>query len=98
MVASDELPRKPLCEIVTDADGSRTYIVGRSPINTKVTSQAVTVWWNRNGPLKIAGRKYYDEVVFLRQQETDERADVITLTLAQCYEMLDAISRAIESR
>lgn len=52
---------------------------------------AIDVWWSRD-----ANRA--DETVIVRQ-EYDERitADVLELTLAQAYDLIEALTKAIES-
>ena len=96
---ASELPRRPLVEILTDPDGSKHYVISRDAITAKLYGSQIDVWWNRGHKKIIGGRTYRDEVLVLRQQDPDnDKADVICLTLAQCYQLLDAVSRAIVSR
>lgn len=50
----------------------------------------IDVWWDRDAI------KRDDELLLLRQVNGDKRADVITLTMGQAYDLLHAVGSAIK--
>lgn len=49
----------------------------------------ISVWWDRDHTRKA------DETLILRQENSADRSDVITLTLAQAYDLLHAVGLAV---
>jgi hypothetical protein len=59
-------------------------------------SAPVTLWWSRKTVL-VRGQKQRSELLVIRQDSgLTDRADLITLTLGQTYDLLEALNRAIE--
>lgn len=84
--------RQSRCVIHRDPEGSEHYVVEREG---KVPS--IDAWWNRGPRHKLNGRTVLEEHICIRQDsgETND-ADVIVITHGQAYDLIDALTRAIE--
>jgi 4-hydroxy-3-methylbut-2-enyl diphosphate reductase IspH len=55
----------------------------------------VTAWWSRGKRVRLAGKTEHPEYLCIRQA-SDERADVILLSPGQVYDLIDALTHAVE--
>lgn len=83
------------CRVIRDEHGN----LYRIPAQTKVKTPggqwlpgapSVDVWWDRD-----VGPRRNNEHLLIRQENGGNRADVITLTLAQAYDLMHALGCAI---
>lgn len=75
----------PLCKINRDKDGT-VFEIDRDGIGEKVE-----LWWDRS----TKG----NEMLFVRQENVGmQMADVVALSLAQVYALIDATNRAVMDR
>lgn len=74
----------PLCKISTEAGSTYFEIAREDP------APDINVWWDR-----VRGDQ---EVLLIRQEAAPgaDMADVVMLTHAQAYALLDALNRALE--
>jgi hypothetical protein len=56
----------------------------------------VTIWWSRGARKRVNGRTEMPEYLCMKQENGDDRADVILLTPGQVYDALDAFTKATE--
>jgi hypothetical protein len=105
MDAEREPPRwnKPRCKVLVDHQGSHHYVVEREKVpNSPHSRSQIDVWWNRaqRRPMIVTnfGKvSNIEETLILRQENTDGRpADVIICSHGQAYDLIDAITRAVE--
>lgn len=80
------------CKVIRDEHGALYRVPAFTPDKTNVIALTprpnVDVWWDRDPTHKS------DEDLIIRQ-DNGEKADVITLTLGQAYDLLHAIGCAI---
>jgi hypothetical protein len=82
------------CRASRDANGT-TYIVPydktqRDPAGRVLAGvPEVQVWWAR----RFKARR--DETLLIRQENNQQRADVIELTLGQVYDLIHALGHAV---
>lgn len=93
------LPKKltPLYKAIKDTYGTLFQVPEAPTIRTVAGKRLagrprVDVWWDRD----MKNRS--DEELILRQENNEKQADVITLTLAQVYSLIEALNKAVESR
>jgi hypothetical protein len=74
------------------------YVVEEERLRNRAgVSPAVNVWWHE--PRKVTGGvTIRDEHLILRQENAASKVDVIILTHGQAYDLMDALSKAVESR
>ena len=77
----------PLCTIHTDKLGVH-YGIERDGI-----CAPVALWWDRS-----LRKSEGEELLFIRQENGAETADVVMLTLSQLYATIDALNRAMMSK
>lgn len=77
----------PLCKITTDKLGVH-YGINRDGI-----AAPVELWWDRS-----LRKSEGEELLFIRQENGAETADVTMLTLGQVYAIIDALNRAVMSK
>lgn len=59
---------------------------------------AVDVWWSRDFGAGSATKSLAEETLVIRQEYEDRStADVLEVTLAQAYDLIDALNRAVEN-
>lgn len=76
----------PLCKIIKDKLGVAFGIERDGP------STPAEIWWDRS----LSKRKDGPELLFIRQDGPDGAdANVVHLTLAQVYAVIDALNRAV---
>lgn len=85
------------CSSSTDSHGT-SYLIAAAPNVKDIRGRmlagfpAIDLWWSR-------GSKVTEETIVIRQEYPDRAtADVIECTLGQAYDLIDALTRAIESR
>ena len=83
------------CRVIRDEHGA-LYIVPayEPPKNQKLPPKEprprIDVWWDRDAI------KRDDELLMIRQENAVDKADVVTLTLGQAYDLLHAVACAIK--
>lgn len=82
------------CKVVRDEHGTSYEIPKAKDVQTPggkryPGSASVLVWWDRDIKNKA------DETLYIRQDNSAEKADVITLTLGQVYDLMHACGLAI---
>jgi hypothetical protein len=93
-------PRKSRCMSFRDKDGIH-YLVAAEPRKTG-TSPKVDVWWNR-GPRMMRVKKgenmrtIQEEELIIRQENGRVGSDVVIITPGQVYDLIDALTRAVEN-
>lgn len=75
----------PLCKIKTDKLGVH-YGIDRDGIGCPSE-----LWWDRS-------LHKGQELLFVRQENGEQTADVLMLTLGQVYSLIDALNRAVMSK
>lgn len=83
------------CRVIRDTHGTLYRIPKATTVQTPghqllPGSPHVDVWWDRD-----MGPKRNDEQLLIRQENEASRADVITLTLGQVYDMIHALGWAV---
>lgn len=83
------------CQVVRDEHGALYRVPPYSPPQTQKLPPKhgvphIDVWWDRDAVHKD------DELLMLRQENTDQHADVITLTLGQAFDLLHAVACCIK--
>jgi hypothetical protein len=85
------------CKSTTEAEGT-SYIIPAAEIvktpGAKYRSgfPAVEVWWSRSS------RDKSEETLIIRQEYPDRKnADVLELTFGQAYDLIDALTKAVEN-
>jgi hypothetical protein len=56
---------------------------------------ALEAWWQRKVRAAPGGRTFKDEVLCIRQ-DGEPRADVLTLTFGQVYDLIAALNQIVE--
>ncbi len=56
----------------------------------------VHAWWSRGARKKTKGRTTMPEYFVLKQENGEQRADVILLTPGQLYDLIEAANLAVE--
>ena len=89
-----------------DQNGFHWIVPEETSLNPKDYSQQVNVWWSREGrkrvltsaPTKKLGWKTdQSETLIIRQENgINIGADVIIITLGQAYDLIDALTQAVE--
>lgn len=85
------------CQVSSDQHGTSYKIpsaeASKQPNGHRLAGYpAVDVWWSRSAAAKS------EETVIIRQEYEDRStADVLELTLAQTYDLIDALNRAVEN-
>lgn len=85
------VPKVTRCIVKKDRDGTHYT----SPADGKEFPE-VTVWWSRGKRVKKNGRTDMPEYLCIKQDNGTDRADVILLAPGQVYDMLDALTKALE--
>lgn len=66
----------------------------------------VTVWWSREARRRVLGRTVQEEYLVIRQDDgnvsgaataSGARADVVTLSFGQVYDLIAALNKAVEN-
>lgn len=83
------------CQKVSDEHGTLYRVPAYAP-KEPVKGMSLTprshvdVWWDRE-----AHPKRYDEEIIIRQENGTDRADVITITLGQVYDLIHALGALV---
>lgn len=78
-----------------DAHGT-SYTINAAPTvktpggTTLPGSPELVAWWARRFKTRA------EETLIIKQENQSDRADVIELTLAQVYDLIDALNKAVE--
>lgn len=83
------------CQVIRDEYGALYRVPAYlPPDNQKLPPKdklpQIDVWWDRDAV------KHDDELLMIRQENEPTRADVITLSLGQAYDLLHAIACCIK--
>lgn len=84
------------CEAIRDSHGTSYHVpaseVVRTPAGRVLQGlPAVEVWWSRD--FKCVN----EETLVIRQEYLDRQtADVVELTLGQAYDLIEALTKAVE--
>lgn len=84
----------------TDKGGNHWTIPHEEAQRVGSTAQ-VDLWWSRGNAERIKGRKgrtitVRPEPLVIRQENTDDTADVLMLTPGQAYDLIAALTMATE--
>lgn len=79
--------------VIISKDRNGTFY--RSPEDTKQFPE-VTAWWSRGKRVRVKGRTEMPEYLCIKQENGETRADVILLSPGQVYDMIDALTHAVE--
>jgi hypothetical protein len=82
------------CKVIKDTFGTLYRIPEAKTVKTPGNKQlagfpSVDVWWDRDMKDRA------DEQLLIRQENNDQRSDVISLTLAQVYDLIHALGWAV---
>lgn len=84
-------------EAHTDQHGT-SYLVPEAPAVKTPAGRilaglpSIDVWWSRDF------KKHAEETIIVRQEYEDRpTADIIELTLGQAYDLIDALTKAVEN-
>jgi hypothetical protein len=82
------------CQIIRDTFGTLYRVPAaphvKTPVGQRIDgSPSVDVWWDRDLTQKN------DETLMIRQENMENRADVVSLTLGQVYDMIHALGWAV---
>jgi hypothetical protein len=96
MVTDKEGPRKKVPKVsrcIVRKDKGGTYYVAPKD---GVEHPEVAMWWSRGKRVKVLGRTHMPEYLCIKQDNGEDRADVLLLSPGQVYDMLDALTQAVE--
>lgn len=79
--------------VIIKKDKNGTFY--RSP-KDGVDFPEVTAWWSRGKRVVVKGKTTMPEYLCIKQDNTESRADVILLSPGQVYDMIDALTHAVE--
>mgnify|MGYP000175519507 CR=1 FL=1 len=83
------------CKAIRDTHGTLWRVPAANTVKIKGKlidgAPQIDVWWDRDVAFKD------NEHLIIRQENATDRADVLTLTLAQAYDLLHAIATAIKT-
>ncbi|WP_316235040.1 MULTISPECIES: hypothetical protein [unclassified Bradyrhizobium] len=83
------------CIVDRDANGN-LYTVPAAPRGKTPGGRVLpgvpelAIWWARHFKDRA------DETLIIKQENTEDRADVVELTLGQLYDAIDALNKAVE--
>jgi hypothetical protein len=99
VTAEDERPHRPFRasgpgkRVLIKKDKNGTYYT--SPKDSEEFPE-VTAWWSRGKRVRTKGRTTMPEYLCIKQENGEDRADVILLSPGQVYDMLDVLAHAVE--
>lgn len=92
-----QTPKPKLATVLKDLKGNYCFVVEEERLKSrKAVSPKVVCWWSRE-PRKVVGGATVREEHILLRQENEERADLLIITHGQAYDLMDALSRLVES-
>jgi hypothetical protein len=83
-------------KIDRDKNGTSYTILASPPVKTPggtvlPGSPELNVWWARRFKTRA------EETLIIKQENQSDRSDVIELTLAQAYDLISALNKAVEN-
>lgn len=84
------------CKVERDKHGSLFIVPADSSMKTPRGQQLrgipeLAVWWAQYFKDRA------DETLIIKQENLDDRADVVEVTLGQLYDLIDALNKAVEN-